>query len=851
MPALLLCLLAAPADNAFEKHVRPVLVEQCFSCHGPKKQMGGLRLDSRAALLKGGDSGPAVKPGDPDASLLIRAVRHEGAVKMPRGKKLPDPALHALAAWVKAGAPWPDERPAPLADAWKKHWAFQPIRRPSVPAISNSGGSRPRLARNPIDAFLLAKLREKGMTFSPEAPPEVLARRLAFGLTGLPPDGPADVERLLASPRFGEHLARGWLDLARFADTKGYVFFEEAAYPWAWTYRDYVIEAFNAGIPYDRFVKEQLAADLLPGTDARKQRALGFITLGGRFMNNPHDILDDRIDVATRALMGLTVSCARCHDHKFDPVTSGDYYALYGVFASSEEPGVPPAYEPAPEKFTLELEKREKALRDFLRGKLNDLRKSARRRADEYLLAVYARRGQPLADDFMLLADPNDLNPAMINRWQAALKRDPHIWGPWHAYAALPAERFRELAREVKLGPEVNRRIARLFATPPTSMKQVCSRYAMALEEVEKTAIRDADAQELLGVFFGPNAAPDVREGLFSELELLPDRAAQGVLQKLRKEVEQWRATGPGAPPRAMTLRDSARPYDPVVFRRGNPATPGERVPRRFPAFLGGRRFESGSGRLELAEAIASRDNPLTARVAVNHAWKHHFGRGLVDTPGDFGLRSSPPTHPELLDWLASELIDSGWDLKHLHRLIVTSSAYRQSGGPPSKADPENLLLGRFPRRRLSVEELRDALLVLGGNLDGRLGGPSVQGAFDPGVRRRTLYTHIDRISVPGLLRTFDFPSPDGSSPERASTLVPQQGLFLMNSPFALNAARSLAARVAGLKEDRITALHRIAYGRSPTAEERELAKAFVRGEADWPAYAQALILANELSFVE
>ncbi len=841
---LLLTLLAAPADNAFERHVRPVLVEHCINCHGPKKQMGGLRLDSRAALLKGGDTGPAIKPGD-DGSLLLKAVRHDGELKMPKGKKLPAPAIDALAAWVKAGAPWPEERPAPAADAWKKHWAFRPVRRPAVPEVKGH-------ARNPIDTFLLEKLHAKGMTFSPESSPETLARRLSFGLTGLPPDGTEDVERLLASPRFGEHLARPWLDLARFADTKGYVFFEEAGFPWAWTYRDWVIEALNADMPYDRFIKEQLAADLLPGTDARRQRALGFVTLGGRFMNNPHDILDDRIDVATRALMGLTVSCARCHDHKFDPITAADYYALYGVFASSEEPGVPPAYEPAPEKFTAELEKREGALRDFLRDKLNALRKSARRRADEYLLAVHARRGQPAADDFMLLSDPNDLNPAMINRWQAALKRDPRIWAPWHAYAALPAATFAEAAKGVEMGADVNRRIARLFRTPPASMKQVCSRYAMAIEEAEKTTFRDEEARELLGAFFGPNAAPDVREGLFSELELLPDRAAQGVLQKLRKEVEQWRATGPGAPPRAMALRDAARPYDPVVFRRGNPANRGEAVPRRFPLFLGGKVFSDGSGRLELAEAIASKDNPLTARVAVNRIWMHHFGRGLVDTPGDFGLRSSPPSHPELLDWLAAELIESGWSQKHIHRLIVTSAAYRQSGGPSSKADPENLLLGRFPRQRLSVEALRDALLVAGGNLDGRIGGPSVQGAFDAGVRRRTLYTHIDRISVPGLLRAFDFPSPDASSPERSSTLVPQQALFLMNGPFALHAARGLAARTAALKgAERVAAMYRLAYGRGSTAEEAELAKTFVRGEADWAAYAQALILANEFSFVE
>jgi hypothetical protein len=866
MTALVLCLLAAPGDAAFEKHVRPVLLDHCIKCHGPKKQNGGLRLDSRAALLKGGGSGPAVVPGKPEDSLLIKAVRHDGELKMPKSKKLPAPAIDALAAWVKAGAPWPDERPIVSAEAWRKHWAFRPVKRLAVPGVA--GG------RNPIDRFLLAAQRKKGLAMSPEAPRETLLRRASFVLTGLPPtpeelaaflsDRRPDayerlVQRLLASPAHGEHLARPWLDVARFADTKGYVFFEEAPFPWAWTYRDYVIESFNAGLPYDRFLKEQLAADLLPGGDRRSLRALGFVTLGGRFMNNPHDILDDRIDATTRGLMGLTVSCARCHDHKFDPLSSADYYALYGVFASCEEVPVPPEYGPAPatdqyRKFAVELAKREKALFAFLEGKRAALVKSARVRAGEYLLAVHARRGQPVADDFMLLADPGDLNPAMINRWQAYLVRAPsRIWGPWREYAALPKEKFAEAARSVVIAKDTNTLVARLFATPPTSLADVASRYGKLLNDIEKASPpKDADARELRGVFHGPGAPPDLTPGLFSELELLPDRAAQGELQKLRKPVEQWRATGPGAPPRAHALRDRVKLYEPVVFRRGNPATPGERVTRRFPTFLGGKAFTKGAGRLELAEVIASKDNPLTARVMANRLWLVAFGRGLVDTPGDFGLRAAPPAHPELLDFLADELLRSGWDVKHLLRLIVTSAAFRQAGGAPPKADPDNALLSRFPRRRLTLEQLRDSLLVMSGQLDRHIGGPSVKGEMGPGVRRRTLYSHVDRIYVSGLFRSFDFPSPDASSPERSATLVPQQALFLMNSPFALHAARQLAARTAPLKgEVRVSALYRIAYGRGPSDDERKLALAFIRADADWAGYAHALLLANEFTFLE
>jgi hypothetical protein len=339
------------------------------------------------------------------------------------------------------------------------------------------------------------------------------------------------------------------------------------------------------------------------------------------------------------------------------------------------------------------------------------------------------------------------------------------------------------------------------------------------------------------------------------------------VLQNLRKAVEQWRATGPGAPPRAMVLVETARPYEPVVFRRGNPANSGERVPRRFLALLSGanrKPFTHGSGRLEMAHAIADARNPLTARVMVNRLWLHHFGAGLVATPGDFGLRSDPPSHPELLDWLADEFVRSGWSIKHMHRLIVTSAVYRQASAeghltlPARRVDPDNVLLWRMNRRRLDFEAMRDALLAVAGQFDGRIGGPSVKDALTPGVRRRTLYAFVDRLHVPGLFRAFDFPSPDASSPRRDSTLVPQQALFLMNSPFALHNARALLARpeVAAERtlDGRVIRMYRLCYGRDPDAEERELAQAFVgdgKSEASRQRYAQALLLGNEFVFVD
>jgi hypothetical protein len=898
-----------PAEQDFERHVRPLLVEHCQKCHGDKKQMGGLRLDSRKALLEGGDNGAAIKPGDPENSRLIQAIRHVGDLKMPPRKKLPASSVAILAAWIKAGAPWP--APGPVVsrkDVRKRHWAFQPVRRPSLPAVRNA-----TFARNPIDVFVLSRLEAKGLSSSPEADKRTLLRRLSFDLIGLPPtpeevdafvtDTRPDayerlVDRLLADPRYGERWARYWLDLARFADTKGYVFFEEANQPWAYTYRDYVIEAFNHDLPYDRFLLEQLAGDQLPvkDKDRRHLRALGFLSLGGRFMNNVHDILDDRIDVVTRGLMGLTVSCARCHDHKFDPVPTADYYSLYGVFASSVEPGVPPLFaEPPPtplyESFRKELALREQKLADYLQSKFDDLRLSARTRVAEYLLAVHARRGQPKADEFMLLADPNDINPSMTIRWQAYLERTARshhpVFSPWHAFAALPEKSFASLSKEVMprlladRGKPLNQLVIKALSDKPVaSMADLAQRYSVLLNTIDQrwrlaraladrlkqpapNQLADPHEEELRQVFHGPQAAPNITRSLFSELQLLPDRAAQGVLQNLRKAVEQWRATGAGAPPRAMVLVDVPRPYEPVVFRRGNPSNPGERVPRRFLGALSGqdrKPFARGSGRLELARAIADTKNPLTARVLVNRLWLHHFGRGLVTTPGDFGLRSDPPSHPELLDWLASEFVRSVWSRKHLHRLMVTSATYRQASvdRPTCRTlDVDNTFLWRMNRKRLELEPTRDALLAVSGQLDTQIGGPSVRDALNPGGRRRTVYTWIDRIQVPGLFRAFDFPSPDASSPNRDTTTVPQQALFLMNSPFVLHSARGLLARpeIAGERtvEGRVRKMYRLCYGRDPDADERELARAFV-GEgsaASWQRYAQALLLGNEFVFVD
>jgi hypothetical protein len=752
-----------------------------------------------------------------------------------------------------------------------------------------------------IDRFVWAKLRGQGLTPSDEADKRLLIRRLTFDLTGLPPT-PEDVEafladdsadayprlvtRLLDSPAYGERWARMWLDVARFADTKGYVFFEEPNYPWAYTYRDYVIEAFNKDLPYDRFIREQLAADRLVGEDRRPLRALGFLTVGGHFMNNTHDIIDDRIDVVSRGLLGLTVGCARCHDHKFDPISQADYYGLYGVFASCEEPNVQPLYEPAPrteayERFAREMAAREQRLREFVQRKKDELANGARKRAAEYLLAAHALRDKPGQEEFMLIADGTDLNPKMVVRWRAFLNRtrktkDP-VFAAWHRFAELPDAEFaaRAPAVSVTLGNGVNPLVARAFRGPPKSMTEVTGRYANILSGVQArligplmaggspVSIADPAEAEIRALLTDPEYPPNVTVGDYGDLDLLPDRPSQGELQKLRKDLEQWRSTGPGAPPRAMALVDSAKPVTPRVFLRGNPYNLGPVTQRQFLACLSGpdrKPFADGSGRLELARAIAHPKNPLTARVFVNRVWQALFGRGIVTTPGDFGLRGDPPTHPELLDHLAATFMADGWSVKRLVRRIVLSATYRQQSSErpdAAKVDPDNALVWRMNRRRFGFEPMRDALLAASGKLDRTVGGPSVQNFLAPTANRRTLYAHLDRLNIPGVYRTFDFPSPDSTSAKRDQTTVPPQALFLMNHPFVAECARNVLGRpdVSSLTEpaSKLDRVYAILFGRPPTNRERALALDVLAADPanGWPRLAHALLMTNEFLFID
>lgn len=881
----------------FENHVRPVLAEHCVECHGPDKQKNGLRLDTREAFFKGGDAGPVVQAGNPGASLIMRALRHEGDVQMPPAGKLDDGVVQAIEQWIAIGAPWPEgEGAAPIAPlsmeqrmaaAREKLWSLRPVQNPAPPSVQH-----PEQIANGIDAFVLAKLEEQGLTMSPRADKRDLLRRLHYTLTGLPPTAEQVeafandpdpgayariVEELLASPRYGERWGRHWLDVARYADTKGYVFMEERTYPYSYTYRDYVIRAFNDDMPFDQFVRHQLAADMMDlGQDKRPLAALGFLTLGRRFINNIHDITDDRIDVATRGLLGLTVSCARCHEHKYDPISDADYYALYGVFRSATETPEPPIIaerspdDPLYQEFLKAVAEKEKNLADYLTDKHSELLTHAREKLPEYLQAAFDAREM---DDEGLrgLSKDRELRWPLVQRWRDYIKAKKDapdgIWGPLWTFAALPAEAFEapaaELAKKFNENNDpalaLNRRIADAFGgDPPKTMAEVIARYGKVLKDADASwrdlvaarvqiaaqsgaapavpaGLPDTSMEEIRQIIHAPGAPPNMTVG---EMETFGDVPLRDAIRDRKNQIMAVKASHPGRPDGAQALQEITPPFEPYVFVRGKPENRGPDVKRRFLSVLGGSDaapFQNGSGRLELAEAIVNKENPLTARVFVNRVWAQHFGKPLVATPSDFGVRSDPPSHPELLDYLARYLMDNNWSVKALQRLIVTSYAYQQASSSLVAAadiDPENRLLWRQNRKRLDFEGLRDSLLLAAGGLDLTMGGPSVNITEPPYTKRRTVYSFIDRQNLPGVFRTFDFASPDAHTPRRFLTTVPQQALFMMNSPFVVEQARALASRpelaAAAAPPEGVRALYRLLYQREPAPDELALGEQFL-----------------------
>jgi hypothetical protein len=705
----------------FETKVRPLLANRCFSCHSSKAEnlKAGLYMDSRDALLKGGDSGAVIVVGKPTESLLIDAVRYQ-SYEMPPDGKLSDGEIASLVKWVEMGAPWPTEQltshPASTATGydWDElkagHWAWQPVSSPDVPVSKASM----TWSQNSIDDFVFRRLIDAGLQPSPPASPARLLRRLHLDLTGLPPtpeeiqsfqtsfaaDGQAAVavviDQLLESPQYGERWGRHWLDVARYSDGFG-GFLDSTGSPNAWRYRDWVANAFNADMPYDEFVRQQIAGDLL--SDSHDSAiATGFFALGPTYRSDGGDpeavaqakseTLDDRLDTLSRGFMAITVACARCHDHKFDPIPHKDYYSLAGVFNNS-----------AINQFPL---------------------------VDDAIVKAY-RDGQKAIGDQQKLI--NDLRNKARN------------------------EKRKLTPDEQKQTDEWNQKLAVL-------KKAASPMYASA-----------------------------------------------------------------------HTLRDSGS-ADMKVALRGDLRKPGEVAPRRFLQLLSSDDaaiFTKGSGRLELADAVASPDNPLTARVIVNRIWQHHFGKALVRSPSNFGTLGQKPTHPELLDWLAAEFMESGWSIKSLHRVILTSATWQQSSQHRDDAfdvDGDNRLIWRMNPRRMDAESWRDSQLFVTGELDTTIGGPPIENIT--ASFRRTMYAKVsrngDRFASDAFLRLFDFPQMRATVAKRPSTIVPQQYLFLMNSPFMVARARTLVAKISTGKPtsegEKISYAYRLLYGRAATRRE-------------------------------
>jgi cytochrome c553 len=907
--------VATPGEELlFEKEIRPLLAKHCFECHGEKKQEYGLRLDRREHFLKGGDEGKVFNIEKPAESKILKSIRREGDFPMPPdGKeKLAPEEISKLSDWLKNGAPWPKEEHAGEnpAKAVANHWAFQPVKEPPVPANASANA----WVRTPIDAFIWEKLQAKNLKPSPAADPRALLRRATYDVTGLPPSqaeldeflkdpSPAAyeraVDRLLASPRYGERWGRYWLDLARYADTKGYVFQEDRAYHYAYVYRDWVINALNQDLPYDQFLLKQLAADRVstdPAQPDPDRAAQGFLTLGRRFLNNKHDIIDDRIDVVMRTTQALTVACARCHDHKFDPIPTADYYSLYGVFDASKEQQVPLT---APsEEYTNGLKEREAKVNEYKDAELKKMREQVRQNVGDYLLISQFKANDESRPELSKHLGKLNASKFLIERWKKELERlgkeHSPVFAPWVALSKLSEKDFaaqaapicRDIAAKTINGKPVNERIANMFmGEVPDSIQDVAKRYATLFTDVDKqwqeSLKKAADEKQPAPKELGDKPTEELRRVLYSDkaVAYIPDDQAENAflkpvkdkLKKLRDEVNAWRSSDK-APLQALALIDEEKPAkDHAILLRGNPGRPGARVPRQFLKVVAGEErkpFSSGSGRLELARAIASPENPLTARVMVNRIWMHYLGNGLVGTGSDFGIRTGAPTHPELLDYMAARFVAEGWSLKKLQRQILLSAVYQQASidRPEARAiDSENSLLWRANRRRLDLEALRDSLLFVSGTLDATMGGPSVEMVNPPKSRRRSVYGYIERQNLPGFFRTFDFASPDNHTSQRFMTTVPQQALFLLNSPFMVEMAAALSRR-DDLKDidqvpAKVTALFRATLGREPSADELNAAKEFL-GDTPakpenkdqhqrWLRLAQALLLTNEFAFVD
>ncbi len=978
-----------PGAEFFERQVRPLFVQHCYSCHAKGQKKGGLSLADRAALLAGGESGAVIALEKPDDSLLIAAVEHRGGMAMPPNGKLSDGEIAALRKWIELGAPWPESAnkgsgiraSGSITDEDRQFWSFQPVKDVAPPVVKNGAWSR-----RPLDQFVMAQLEANGLSPVDEVDKRTFIRRASFDLIGLPPtpdefaafvadESPLAherlINRLLESPHYGERWARHWLDVARYGEDQAHTF-QARMYPSGYRYRDWVVAAFNSDLPYNQFVIEQIAGDLLPedapvgwapspsasssssspqtpgssqqktdglgghptNVNRRLERlpALGYLALGPVYYKDAgcagkaeSDEVDDRIDTLCRGFLGLTVSCARCHDHKFDPIQTTDYYALAGVFASTQYREAPLAPDDIVQKYDAQAEAikgHEKRLAEAQATEARKLGESLAPQIAQYVVAAWKlqQRGDQNANDLAKrLADETGLHRFLIERWQQFLTSD--LLKPRSYLARLKALNDEPPKNESASGPAVDVpadadtvvpvatkvehfgiALQQQFLAALAARDELEAAHEKRLAEAvdgEKSKLQkpklDAAQAELLKDILtdnkGPLALPRDRvDKLLSE-----DRKA--ALASIQQEIDlAKKELGPKYPV-AHSLTDG-KATNTKVHLRGNHKELGDEVPRRFLAILSPAEpqpFQQGSGRLELARAIADPANPLTARVMVNRVWQHHFGRGLVGTPSNFGLLGERPTHPELLDHLAAKFVASGWSLKQLHREIMLSATYRLASQVDGRGltvdgqrktpdrtdvsspstfnrqlsttlDPDNRLLWRQNRRRLDIEAWRDSMLAVSGNLDRALGGAAVN-LNDAGNRRRTLYASISRHELNGTLRLFDFPDPNLTSERRVSTTVPMQQLFVLNSDFLTRQAKSLSSRLANEASSddkgRIERAYSILFQRPPTEAEVRIGLSYLQAPLPdnvpasevkftaWEQYTQALLGTNEFAFVD
>ena len=912
--------LDARSVEFFEANVRPLLVRHCYECHSDVaaiagKLEGDLRLDNRAGVQQGGASGPVIVPGKPDESVLIKSVRYtDKALQMPPQEPLSAEQIGILEKWVGMGAPDPREKNTSGAaekrgidfEAGRQLWAFQPPVRHAAPHVVDSNWPQ-----QPLDHFVLAALEQRSLQPVRLATRQELIRRATFDLIGLPPTpeevtafendpepGAWDrvIDRLLSSPHYGERWGRYWLDVARYADDQGNSFLTPT--PAAYLYRDWVVKALNDDMPYDEFVRLQIAGDEVPGPAAdyvTRLAGLGFQSLGPQFRKGAAgeakakaDELEDRVDTLSRGILGLTVSCARCHDHKFDPIPTRDYYSLAAAYNGADWPTrmlASPETIEAHKQWTAQVEQQTTSLKKWKEDQSRQIGRLALERADAYVIAadkMLVLRNHKLPLDDNAFAKQESLELYFLNRWVKILGEstdEPIFKGLREAAKQAndsatveSTDSMRQQAEALKMAVLAALDALKASEQPVTDPAKQPTPVPPEIERLLTVLWKDANAP-----FF---VAENDLAGLLAEPEKHQLADLQTQLDALTKNPAP---SGPMMP----SIHGGGQAMQ--VFVRGNPENLGEPAPPGFPRILSSLDNQSEGkpfSRLDLANAIVSPQNPLTARVFVNRVWHYHFGRGIVPTLSNFGKLGSPPTHPELLDTLAVQFMESGWSIKWLHREIMRSATYQLSSAQHSgnmAIDPGNEYLWRMTPRRLDIEAWRDALLSVAGKLDHQVGGPSVDQttpgvkeiegfnffnrlngfeADNPAGRRRTLYTVVSRYAPNATLTLFDFPEPNVTSDQRNVTTVPQQQLFVLNSPFMFEMSREFAKRLeqaASNEHDRLQRGWQLAYGRPPTEDEIAVALTFLQTPAEPPTadqlnqlelLAHALLASNEFMFL-